>query len=252
MTNQTEPKRIITATELKQNLGMYLDYVTSNFDVIITKHGQKIARLSPYVTDIDQYFTLQENTVDYALSGRRVTYEEFLEISSKGEMRLEYINGEIFVLSSPSIQHQRISSKLHIVFYEYLQGKPYQVFFAPFDVHLRKKGLKDPDVVQPDLLIVCDLDEAESEDGRYMGTPALVVEILSPSTRRNDMVSKLNSYMLAGVQEYWIVDPDKESVMIYTFSDHNDAGVQIYNTGQQIASSTFTGLTVDVSHIFSR
>ncbi|MDI9420294.1 MAG: Uma2 family endonuclease [Bacillota bacterium] len=67
-----------------------------------------------------------------------------------------------------------------------------------------QKRLKGPDVVQPDLLIVGDLDEAETEDGWYMGTPALVVGILSSSTRRNDMVSKLNSYMLAGVQEYWI------------------------------------------------
>ncbi|MDI9420295.1 MAG: Uma2 family endonuclease [Bacillota bacterium] len=76
----------------------------------------------------------------YALSGRRVTYEEFLEISSKSEMRLEYIDGEIFVLSSPSIQHQRIASRLHIIVYAYLQGKPCQVFFAPFAVHLPKKG----------------------------------------------------------------------------------------------------------------
>ena len=54
--------------------------------------------------------------------------------------------------------------------------------------------------MQPDLLIACDLEDTVTETGRYMGTPTLVVEILSPGTRSRDMVDKLNTYMLSGVR----------------------------------------------------
>lgn len=73
--------------------------------------------------------------------------------------------------------------------------------------------------MQPDLLIACDLETAVNEKGRYPGTPALCVEILSKSTRSKDMVDKLNTYMLSGVREFWVVDPDKQAVLVYGFKD---------------------------------
>ncbi len=79
----------------------------------------------------------------------------------------------------------------------------------PFDVHFHKKDINDPDVCQPDLLVICDLEGNVSEWDRYTGTPTLVVEILSDGTRSKDLVQKLNTYMLSGVREYWIVDPSK-------------------------------------------
>lgn len=252
MSKHRKPKETITATELKQNLGMYLDYVKNNNEVIITKNNRKIARLTPYVTDIESYFYSREKSLDYTIGGKQVSYEEFMKIAEQSELRLEYINGEIFVLSSPSIQHQRISGKLFILFNKYFQDKSCQVFYAPFDVHLDKKEFKEPDVVQPDLLIACDIDKTTPEDQHYLGTPTLVVEILSPSTRKNDMAYKLNSYMLAGVEEYWLVDPDKETVMIYTFKDRDIIEFKVYHTGQQIKSLTFTDLKVKVTEVFKR
>jgi len=62
---------VITATELKQNLGKYMDYVERQNDVVITKNGNKIGRLTPYVTDIEQYFTVREKALDYQYGGKK-------------------------------------------------------------------------------------------------------------------------------------------------------------------------------------
>src|SRR5690554_1912644 len=108
-------KRTITATELKQNLGHYLDYVMDNHDLVITKNGKKAARLSPYLTDYARYSLLKEQSAEYLSKGPKVSYEEFMEIYAKSELRMEFINGEIIILASPSIDHQEISGNLYIL-----------------------------------------------------------------------------------------------------------------------------------------
>ncbi|NLC68573.1 MAG: type II toxin-antitoxin system prevent-host-death family antitoxin [Clostridiaceae bacterium] len=241
--------KIITATELKNKLGKILDYVMEDNEVIVTKNGRKAVRITSYINDYDRYFVLREKALDYMYSGKKVSYEEFMEIYEKSDLRMEFINGEIIILHSPGIRHQEISGDLYVIFKEYLKDKKCKVFYAPFDVHLYKAGFKDPDVVQPDLLIACDTEEEVNEKGRYMGTPALVVEILSPGTRSRDMVDKLNTYMISGVKEFWIVDPDSENILIYNFED-NKIKYFISCKKEDIAQSFyFEGLQVKVSEV---
>lgn len=242
--------KIITATELKANLGKYLDYAAEGNDVVITKNGSKSVRLTPYISQIEQYFTVKERAKDYQYGGKKVSYAEFMEIYENTELRLEYINGEIVLLASPSTLHQEISGNLYIHLRAYLSGKKCKVFYAPFDVHFYKKDLDTPDVMQPDLLIACDLDEAVNENDRYMGTPTLCVEILSKSTRSKDMVDKLNTYMLSGVREYWIVDPDKRSVIVYSFKDYDIDEYAAYKLSDTLQSYFFEGLEISVDDIF--
>lgn len=244
-----EFKKTITATELKTNLGKYLDYVIDNHEVVIMKNGKKAARLSPYITDIDRYLTVKEEALDYRYGGKKVSYEEFMEIYEKSERRMEFINGEIYLLGSPNMFHQEISGNLYVIFKNYLKGKKCKVFYAPFDVHFYKPDFKDPDVMQPDLLIACDLETINEKD-RYMGTPSLVVEILSKSTRSKDMVEKLNTYMLSGVKEYWVVDPKKKTILLYGFKDLNVDEFTSYKEGDQIHSYYFEELKVDSNDIF--
>lgn len=244
---------VITVTQLKQNLGKYMDFVGQQNDVVITKNGKKAARLTPYVTDIEQYFTVRENALDYQYGGKKVSYEEFMEIYEKSTLRMEYINGEIYILSSPSIGHQQIVGRLHIIFNEYFKGKECKVFLAPFDVHFVKKGFDVPDVMQPDLLVVCDmeLEGSVTKKSRYMGTPTLVIEILSDSTRSKDMIDKLNTYMLSGVKEYWIIDSRQDSIMIYTFEDAQIDELNVFKKGESANSRIFKGLSADVGDLFS-
>lgn len=244
--------KVITATEFKTNLGKYFDYVMDDNEVVITKNGKKAVRLTPYLTEIEQYYTVKEKSFDYQYGGKKVSYDEFMEIYEKSELRMEYINEEIVLLTSPDTFHQVISSNLHHQLRTFLAGNQCKVFFAPFDVHFYKKDFKTPDVMQPDLLIACDVEESVNEKGRYMGTPTLCVEILSKSSRSKDMVDKLNTYMLSGVREFWIVDPKKQSVLVYGFKDFEVDEYSAYKTGDTLTSYYFSGLVIKVEAIFER
>ena len=250
--NDQKRNKIITATELKRNLGKYLDYVIDNNEVVISKNGEKAVRMTPYLSDYSRYelMQLKEQALDYQYGGKTVSYEEFMEIYEKSELRMEFIDGQIIILDSPSFRHQEISGRLFIIFSQFLKSKKCKVIFAPFDVHFYKPEIKDPDVCQPDLLIACDTDEKINEKGRYMGTPSLVVEILSPSTCSKDMVKKLNTYMLSGVKEYWVIDPEQKTIIIYGFNNVQIAGFFIYKNDETAASSAFEGLVAPLSEIF--
>ncbi len=252
MNKDYEHSKTITATELKKNLGKYLDYVSESNDVVVTKNGEKAVRMTPYLSDYDRYYLmqLQERAMDYQYEGKKVSYEEFTEIYEKSDLRMEFINGEIILMESPSLAHQEISGNLHIIFSSYLRGKKCKVLYAPFDVRLYKPEIKDPDVCQPDLLIACDTDEKVNEKGRYMGTPALVVEILSPGTRSLDMVKKLNTYMLSGVKEFWLVDPMQKTIIIYIFKDKQIDTLIAYKNDETALSTAFEGLAAPLSEVF--
>jgi prevent-host-death family protein len=99
---------VITATELKLNLGKYLDMTMDKKEVIITKNNRKIARLTPYITEIEAYFAVRETAHDYVYGGKKVSYAEFMQIYEKSSERMEFINGEIVLLASTSSFHQDI------------------------------------------------------------------------------------------------------------------------------------------------
>jgi len=245
-----DTKKVITATELKQNLGMYIDYAMDDNEVIITKNGKKVVRLTPYLTEIERYYNVKDKALDYQYGGKKVSYQEFMEIYENSELRMEFINGEIVLQDSPSTFHQEISAKLFIILSSYLSDKNCKVFYAPLDVYFFKKDLTTPDVMQPDLLITCDHQDNINEKGKYMGIPTLCVEILSKSTRSRDMVDKLNTYMLSGVREFWIVDPDKQSVTLYGFKDFGIDDYATYKLKDTLCSYYFTDLEFGVNKVF--
>lgn len=247
-----EIKKVITATEFKTGLGKYLDYVMNDNEIVVTKNGKKAIRIAPYITDIERYYMVKETALDYAYGGKKVSYEEFMEIYENSELNMEYINGEIILLASPNTYHQEISGNLYVYFRDYLKGKKCKVYYAPFDVHFHKKDIKTPDVMQPDLLIACDTEETVNENGRYMGTPTLVVEILSKSTRSKDMVDKLNTYMISGVKEFWVIDPKKKTVLTYSFMDYKIAEFSSYKNNEVVKSYFFEGLEASLSDIFEQ
>lgn len=240
-----------TASEMKNGFGRYLKHVTDeNGEVIITKNNVRVARLVPYVSDIEKYYTVKENAVNYDYNKKTVSYEEFMEIYSKSSARMEFLNGEIIIMSSPDIDHQAVLGELHVIFKNFFKGKKCRPFIAPFDVHFRKKDIKDPDVLQPDLIVLCDMENSINEKRRYMGTPSLTLEILSDSTRSRDMVYKLNTYMTSGVSEYWIVDIQYKRITIYTFTDLKADRMEVYKEGEIAESIVFEGLSVDVRALF--
>lgn len=130
--------------------------------------------------------------------------------------RAELIDGELFFATAPTIAHQNIVSFLHGTIWSYIKSKSgkCRVFPSPFDVQLNADDVYN--LVQPDIAIICDRDKL-SGGKRCIGAPDWVIEVVSPSTKAQDYIVKLNKYQTAGVREYWIIDPEKKRIMVYKF-----------------------------------
>lgn len=107
-------------------------------------------------------------------------------------------------------------------------------------------------MVQPDILVICDKDNLD-EKGKYKGAPTLVVEVLSPSTRSKDMLTKLDLYKQCGVCEYWLVDPINEQIMMYVLKDNDITDIKVYSKSarQTVRSVIFEGLEADLHDVFA-
>jgi Uma2 family endonuclease len=161
--------------------------------------------------------------------------------------RFELINGEAIKMSAPSWRHQEISMSLSVLFGSFLRGKKCKIVAAPFDVRLNYKTL-DNTVVQPDLMIIC--DEKKIENGKHcLGTPDMVVEILSESTRSLDKLKKFNIYLEAGVSEYWVVHPEDRYIEVYIL-ENGKYHATMYGDKNVVPVHTVKDCTIDLSQIF--
>ena len=128
--------------------------------------------------------------------------------------RAELIDGQLYALASPSRIHQEIIIELTYHFQHYIKSNKgnCKIYAAPFAVNL---NANDQTFVEPDISVICDPDKLS--DRGCEGAPDLVIEVVSPSSRRMDYIRKMALYADAGVREYWIVDPKRETVLCYYF-----------------------------------
>lgn len=130
------------------------------------------------------------------------------------DVRAELIDGRIYYQAAPGRQHQTILSELHIAIGNYLKSKKgsCRVFPAPFAVKLFEDR---KNIVEPDISVICDKEKLD--DRGCNGAPDWIIEVTSPSDPQRDYGIKLFKYRTAGVREYWIVNPQKHTVMVYDF-----------------------------------
>ena len=180
--------------------------------------------------------------------GVKLTYDDFLLFPDDGK-RHELIDGEHYVTPSPNVKHQAISGNLHGLLWTYLREHPIgRVFHAPLDV-----VFSDFDVVEPDLLYVSKARQADILTTQHVqGAPDLVVEVGSPSTRKRDATIKWRLYERGGVAEYWMVDPDMDTITIYRRAGgkYERAAELALDNGDTLTSPVFPGLGVPLSEIF--
>jgi Uma2 family endonuclease len=184
---------------------------------------------------------------------KRYTYADYLTWID--EKRRELIDGFIHLMSAPVRIHQQISLNLVfwvVTFFKKRKGKC-KIYYAPFDVRLPIEGSKDDDkiynVVQPDICVICDLTKID--DRGCIGAPDLVVEVLSPSSAKNDWNKKFSLYEKAGVREYWIVNPKAKIVNIFLLQPNGefDNGAE-YDCTQKAPMHIFEGLEIDLKELF--
>jgi len=175
------------------------------------------------------------------------TYEDFLLFPDDGK-RHELIDGEHIMSPSPFTKHQRILVNLTRIMSTFLwQHRIGQMFVAPMDV-----VLSDTDVVEPDLLFIASEHVSIITEKHIMGVPDLVVEIISTGSRKTDEIIKRRLYEQFGVKEYWIVDPELESVKVYRRQEAGFvrlAELSVENGGA-LTTPLLPGLTIPLSDIF--
>jgi Uma2 family endonuclease len=180
----------------------------------------------------------------------RLTYEDFLSFPDDGR-RHELIDGDHYVTPSPATVHQRLVGRLYRALGNFLEVSHLgEAFVAPFDV-----VLSNHDVVEPDVLVILNDQLDVLTDEHVRGAPAIVVEILSPGTRRRDETLKRDLYARAGVREYWMVDPGREAV---TICRRSEPGVLVTtatlatSAGDALASPLLPEFVLPLSVLFGR
>jgi len=178
----------------------------------------------------------------------KLTYEDLLNFPDDGR-RHELIDGEHYVTPSPGSSHQLIAGNLFFLLRLYLRERPLGiVMLAPFDV-----VLTDFDVVEPDLLYFTSARFLEVVTSRCaQGPPDLAVEILSPGTRRKDELTKRKLYEARGIAEYWVVDPELETIKAYRLAGarYERAAELSLEAADALTSPVFPGLALSLAEIF--
>lgn len=236
----------VTSTEVQNNFGQYLKLVQFE-EIIVTKNGKSIAVIKAYEKTGQEASSVTEKAEAYGQEKAKISYEDFLKLSEGSEKRYEYIDGEVYLLASPSYAHQMIIMEVLNVMYNWFKGKKCRPLTAPFDVTLLKDDNKN--VVQPDILVICDTEQVD-EKGRYRGVPTLVVEVLSETTQNKDMLKKLDLYIHSGVREYWIVNPFNKEAYIYFYEDNAIKDFKVYKGSDTVHSIFFEGLEITLDQIF--
>ena len=175
-------------------------------------------------------------------TGSKLTYEDYVKIPEDGK-RHEIIEARHVVSAAPVPRHQAVLLKVTCRFLELQDGDRATVLFAPIDVHL-----SEVDVVQPDLIAIAQKSSHLIGSIKIEGPPELVVEVLSPSTARNDRGAKRALYEFAGVAEYWIVDPERNSITQLSLSDGRYAE-RLIGSGR-VKSTAFAGFEVELEELF--
>lgn len=244
---------IVSSTEVQNNFGKYLRLAAKE-DIIVTRNGVEIARLISTEENkdpISHEIKVHESAESYHSEGKSASFKRFLELSQADEIRrYEYIDGKIYAQASPTISHQYAVSKLLAAFDRYFQQSRCTPFTAPNDIRLKRLNQEAVNVVQPDLMVICDLDENLNEEDYYIGVPSLIVEVLTKSTQSIDLVKKLDLYMSSGVKEYWIVNPVNKEITIYGFENYMVEQTGAYKNTESAHSFIYDGLSVELENIF--
>jgi Uma2 family endonuclease len=193
---------------------------------------------------------VEEPITEYSQLDLTKEYTYFDYLKWRFSERVELVFGKIIKMSpAPNTKHQRTIGNLFMSFSKIIHNKNCEVFIAPFDVRLPIPNKKaDTTVIQPDICVVC--DSSKIDDKGCNGAPDLIVEILSPGNSKHDLKTKFELYELAGVREYWIVDPMNEFILVYVLKDHQYIGLKPISIDDVVKSEIFPELSFALDGIF--
>ncbi len=177
--------------------------------------------------------------------GKMHTIDDILALP-EGE-RAELLDGEMFMMATPTRRHQKTTGWLYAMIFNHImerKGKC-EVDLSPFAVFLKNDRWN---YVEPDVIVVC--DRGKLDDKGCHGAPDWAIEVVSPSSIVMDYRRKMEVYRSAGVREYWIVDPGKETVFVFDFEKGHEEP-SVYSFSDKIRSGIVKDLELDFNGLSS-
>lgn len=176
------------------------------------------------------------------------TYEDYRRLPDDGR-RYEIIEGVLYVVNTPSYDHQFTVTKLDRIIGGYVDEHQLGiVLVAPFEIHL--PGIAKP--VQPDVFFIAAEKQPQPGASFFEGAPDIIIEVLSPGTARVDRVVKFDAYERAGVQEYWLADPRTRFLEVYTLASETNEYTLLgqFSPEEELHSEIWPDLHITVETLF--
>jgi Uma2 family endonuclease len=173
-----------------------------------------------------------------------LTTEQYLLFTNDSRRLIEFTNGKLEVLPMPTKRHQIILGFLYRALHAYMQLIGGIVLFAPLRLQIR-----DGQFREPDLLLLLDTDDPRGQDAYWMGAD-MVVEIVSPDNPERDTVIKRTDYAEAGIPEYWIVNPEDETVTVLQLTGDQYSEHGLFGRGDLARSVLLEGFSVSANDLF--
>lgn len=154
--------------------------------------------------------------------------------------RAELIDGKIYYMAPPSRTHQQLLLSISRKIADYIDSKKgdCEVNIAPFAVFLNED---DANYLEPDITITC--DAYKLDDKGCHGAPDWIIEVVSPGSKSMDYFTKLFKYRTACVREYWIVDPTREMITVYSFEKET---MEQYSFGEDVPAGIYEGFSIKI------
>jgi Uma2 family endonuclease len=172
--------------------------------------------------------------------------EDYLWITRRTNRLVELVDGYVEVLPMPTKLHQAISRWMFLALLALCERIGGDVYYAPLRLRVGPRRFREPDV----LLVASANDPRAGND--YWDGADLLVEIVSPDDPDRDYVEKRQDYALAGVLEYWIIDPHRATITVLRLEDGAFTEHGVWGRGERATSALFSDFSVSVDDVFDQ
>lgn len=170
----------------------------------------------------------------------------YLDLANRGNIYVELDDGRIVFPMMPTVTHQTVVLNLASALRAYARSLPApgRVLIAPAPIRLWPLKIREPDVA------FYKAEHLDRVGQQVSGVPDFVAEVLSPSSLVLDTGQKMIEYALAGIPEYWVIDPDHRTVAIYVLEGTAYRLTGVYGAGQRVSAQTLSGFSLEVDELW--